>query len=165
MNHEAAARHAQGLRSAALTLHAHSQRLLAAIPSGRYTDESSFQAVFDQLGHSVGSVVLLSFAIEVMIKAIAAKGGVDPKRTHHLGQLFGALACETQNSVEGRFLTVWRLENEADPPTKLRAVLDEAATAFEDWRYQFEGKQSSLGANIIRLKWAFVAIQEEYAAP
>lgn len=109
--------------------------------------------------------MLLSFALEVMIKAITAVGGVDPTKTHHLGQLFDTLACETQNSVERRFVTVWRLDNEADLPTKLRVVIDEAATAFEDWRYQFESRLSSLSAHISGLKWAFVALQEEYSAP
>ncbi len=164
MNHAQAARHAQGLHKAALFLHAESQRILSVIPLGESTDDNTIRLVIDLLGYDTGSIILLSFCLEVMIKAISVKAGGEFNNVHNLGRLFRALPCQIQNSAEQRFAESWEVCNELESATTLRDVLDNAATNFEDWRYQYEGNQQRLKGYVGGMQCAYAALQEEYNA-
>jgi hypothetical protein len=115
-------------------------------------------------GEVSGSIILLSFSLEVIIKAISVKAGENSIRSHDLGRLFRALPCQIQNSAEQRFAEAWKVLNECETPTTLREMLDNAATNFEDWRYQYEGNQPRLEGYVGGMQCAYAALQEEYNA-
>ena len=164
MNHAQAARQALGLHTAALFLHGESQRILSVIPLGESTDDNALRLIIDSLGCTTGSIILLSFSLEVIIKAISVKAGENSIRSHDLGRLFRALPCQIQNSAEQRFAEAWKVLNECATPTTIREMLDNAATNFEDWRYQYEGNQPRLEGYVGGMQCAYAALQEEYNA-
>jgi hypothetical protein len=79
MNHAQAARQALGLHTAALFLHGESQRILSVIPLGESTDDNALRLTIDLLGYGTGSIILLSFSLEVIIKAISARAPSDAR--------------------------------------------------------------------------------------
>lgn len=165
MSHESAAQHAKGLHSAAISLHKESEALLGAVPSGESADKETLDGVVQLIGHSVAEVVLHAFSIEVMLKAIHGKEGIDPSRTHHLGDLFSKLPAASQSSAEKRYIDAWNKQKGVPPTDTLATLLNISANAFEQWRYSYEGNNSSLNAYVGGMQIAFEALYEQYVAP
>jgi hypothetical protein len=74
------------------------------------------------------------------------------------------LPCQIQNSAEQRFAEAWKVFNECETQTTLREMLDNAATNFENWRYQYEGNQPRLEGFVGGMQCAYAALHEEYNA-
>src|SRR5882724_4374551 len=87
----------------------------------------------EMMGGFAGSVVLRAFSLELALKAVCVKRGVDYPRTHDLAELFRSLPSDDRAAAAEGY-------EQSEPNTEggLEGLLKKNAKAFEEWRYQHE---------------------------
>jgi hypothetical protein len=108
--------------------------------------------------------VLLAFALELYLKCLLNINGCLIPGSHNVALLFANLPETTKAKITKRFKSETKNNQEflqfvaKHPQFKndLPSVLNDAATAFEDLRYIFEGKPKDMCG---RLWWPTVAVR------
>lgn len=97
-------------------------------------------------------VMNASFGVELLLKALVSILGKAVPHTHDLHYLYRCIDTATQTDLQGRWgryydVNLAQLQMAQAPhltvPVTLQEALLEGATAFEEWRYHYEGKAKS----------------------
>lgn len=160
VNYQSAAQTAEGFHDAAILLHYNSELLLSAIPKGQNIDMHTFAKLF---GFSSASVVLHSFSLELILKALQGENGQLVPKTHHLGELFSDLPVAVKIAAEQLYVDAVSKQKEEKGLDTLVTLLNDCANAFEEWRYTYEGTKTTLSGRIGDMQIAFDVLYEIYS--
>lgn len=104
--------------------------------------------------------IVMAFTVELALKALLIKNGVEPRNQHDLLKLYTLLPLKTQKQLENEFRS--SIQNEEVVSTEtLRQLLTLHRDDFVDWRY-LDKEPENLNPECRELQFAVHAILDVY---